>query len=166
MELFSFLENIDTIQAILLVAGLIFVIIEMFHPGFGAPGLLGIALLIAGILMTASSLFEVLVMVIILLAILGVALTFVLHSATKGRLSKTLILTDSLKKETGFSGTEDLEYFVGKEGKSITVLRPSGTAEFEGVKLDVVTDGGFIDKDTRIKIVQVSGRRIVVRSLE
>ena len=163
--LFSFVEAIGIIQALLLIAGLILIIFEMFNPGFGAPGIVGLILLAADIIFTARSFLEVLVMIIIILTILGLALTIVLHSAAKGRLSKTLILTDSLNKEEGFSGTEDLEYFVGREGVTTTVLRPSGTAEFDGIKLDVVSEGEFIPKNTRVKIKKVAGRRIVVTKM-
>ena len=89
----------------------------------------------------------------------------VLHSAARGKLSKTLILKDSLSKESGYIGTEDLEYFVGKEGIALTVLRPAGTAEFDGVRLDVVSEGDYIPKNSRVKIIQVTGRRIVVRKV-
>lgn len=163
MEFLEFLTNIGIWQAICLVVGLGLVIFEMFNPGFGAPGITGLVLLVIGIVMTAQSPFEAIILIIIILAILGVALTLVLHSATKGRLSKTLILSDSLNKEQGFSSTTDLEYFLGKEGTAITILRPSGTADFDGVKLDVVTEGEFIPANSRIKIVKVSGRRIVVK---
>ncbi len=163
--LLSFVEAIGIIQALLLIVGLILIIFEMFNPGFGAPGIVGLILLAVGIIFTARSFLEALVMIIIILAILGLALTIVLHSAAKGRLSKTLILNDSLNKEEGFSGTEDLEYFVGREGVTTTVLRPSGTAEFDGVKLDVVSEGEFIPKNTRVKIKKVAGRRIVVTKM-
>jgi membrane-bound ClpP family serine protease len=163
--LFSFVEAIGIIQIVLLIVGLILIVIEMFSPGFGAPGITGLILLVAGIVFTARSLLEALIMIVIILAILGVALTLVLHSASKGRLSKTLILSDSLNKEEGFSGTEDLEYFVGREGKTLTVLRPAGTAEFDGVKLDVVSEGEFIPKNTRVKVKKVTGRRIVVTKI-
>jgi membrane-bound ClpP family serine protease len=123
-------------------------------------------LLVVGILITASTPLEAVVMFAMLLAIVGVVLSVVLHSATKGRLSKTLILKDSLSKEAGFIGTEDLEYFIGKEGTANSILRPAGTAEFDGVKLDVVSEGEFIPKGSRIKVVKVSGRRIVVKVME
>ena len=44
-----------------------------------------------------------------------------------------------------------------------TVLRPAGTADFEGVKLDVVTEGEFIEKGRPLEVIRVEGRRIVVR---
>lgn len=165
MEVFGFLSDIQVYQVIIFIVGLIFLVIEMFIPDFGIAGGIGIVLLVIGILITASTPLEAVVMFIMLLAIVGVVVTVVLHSATKGRLSKTLILKDSLNKEAGYIGTEDLEYFIGREGISITVLRPSGTAEFDGVKLDVVSEGEYIPKGSKIKIIQVSGRRIVVKAI-
>jgi len=43
------------------------------------------------------------------------------------------------------------------------VLRPSGTADFSGIKLDVVSDGEFIPKDTTVIINKIEGHRIVVK---
>lgn len=162
----GFLDGVQIYQAVILIAGLVFLIIEMFSPGFGVSGAIGLVLLVLGIFITASSPFEALVMFIILLAILGVALTVILHSARRGRLSKTLILNESLKKESGYSSTEDLQCFVGKEGIAQTVLRPAGTAEFDGIKLDVVTEGEYIKENTKVKVIQALGRRIVVKAIE
>jgi len=165
MDLFSFLDGIQLYQIIILLLGLILLIIEMFTPGFGVAGGLGLVLLVAGIILTASTPLEALAMIVILLVILGAALTVVLHSAAKGKLSKTLVLNDSLNKEAGYIGTEDLEYFIGKEGTTLTVLRPAGTAEFDGIRLDVVSEGDYIPRNSKVKIIQVTGRRIVVRKI-
>lgn len=163
MGVLDFLTSIQLWQAIILVAGLLLVVVEMFHPGFGAPGIMGAVLIVLAVVLIANTFLEALILIIIVLAVLGVALSLVLQSATKGRLAKTLILNDSLKKESGFIGTEDLEYFLGKEGVTQSVLRPAGTADFDGVKLDVVSEGGFIPKDSTVRIIKVEGRRIVVR---
>ena len=165
MELLGFLINITLIQALILAAGIIFVIVEMFHPGFGIPGITGGLLLLIGIVMVAQTFAQGVVLILIILVILGVALTLALHSATKGRLSKILILSHTEQKESGYIGTEDLEFFKDKEGISITVLRPSGTVNFDGVKLDVVTEGDFIPVGTKVRVVKVEGRRIVVRTI-
>lgn len=159
------LSGIGWLAIMCLLAGLICVIIEMFHPGFGAPGILGSILLIVGVILYAKTLIQALVMVIIIIAILGVALTIVLQSASKGHLAKHLVLKDSLDESESFSNLGDLEYFVGSEGVSLTVLRPAGTADFNGVKLDVVSEGDFISKDTAVKIIKVEGHRIVVKQI-
>lgn len=165
MEVFGFMNDLQAYQIIIFLVGLICLIIEMFMPNFGVVGGIGLVLLVVGILITAKTPLEAVIMFVMLLAIVGAVLSVVLHSATKGRLSKTLILNESLNKEAGFIGTEDLEYFVGREGIAGTVLRPSGTAIFDGLKLDVVSESEFIPKGSRVKIIQVSGRRIVVKAI-
>lgn len=163
MNIFSFLDGMQIYQAIILVVGLVLLVIEMFTPGLGVSGGLGLVLLVVGIILTASTPFEALVMVIILLVIIGVALAVVLQSAAKGRLSKTLVLNKTLDKKSGYIGNDDLEHFIGKEGRTLTALRPAGTADFDGVRLDVVSEGDYISRDTKIKVIEVAGRRIVVR---
>ena len=59
----------------------------------------------------------------------------------------------------------DLNYFIGREGVTHTALRPAGIGEFDGVKLNVVSDGEFIAKDRPIRVQSVEGNRIVVRDI-
>lgn len=165
MDLSFIFSGLGWIAFICLIAGLLCVIVEMFHPGFGAPGILGSILLLAGVILYARTLIQALIMIIIIIAILGVVLTIVLQSASKGHLARHLVLHDSLDESESFSNPGDLEYFVGNEGVSLTVLRPAGTADFNGVKLDVVSDGDFIPKDTAVKIIKVEGHRIVVKQI-
>lgn len=165
MDIGSFIANITLVSGLCFVIGFALVIVEMFHPGFGFPGVSGAILLITGVCLTAKSLIELLIMLIILIALLCVALTIVLKSATKGRLSKILVLHESQKKETGYVGSEDLKYFVGKEGITLSILRPAGTADFDGIKLDVVSQGEFIKPDSKVKVIEVEGRRIVVKQI-
>jgi membrane-bound serine protease (ClpP class) len=48
-------------------------------------------------------------------------------------------------------------------GVALSQLRPSGTATINGQRVDVVTEGGLIERGTAIKVVAVEGARIVVR---
>lgn len=165
MDLASIIMNIGWIPAICFLVGLALVIFEMFNPGFGIPGVTGLFLLVLSIIISARSLVDALIMVLVIIIILGIAFIFVLRSATKGRLSKKLVLKNSMDKESGYVGVEDLSDFVGKEGITISILRPSGTADFDGVKLDVVSESTFVPKGRRVKVVQVNGPRIVVREI-
>jgi len=53
----------------------------------------------------------------------------------------------------------------GMRGRALTILRPSGKAEFESHVVDVVTEGEFISPDTPVAIISTDGMRVVVREV-
>ncbi len=71
-----------------------------------------------------------------------------------------LILRESLRME---AENEKLKFFLGKTGKALTPLRPAGTVDFEGVRLDVLTRGDFINKGTDVVIDEIDGKKIFVK---
>ena len=162
MDILEVFTNLSTWSVILFILGFLLVIVEMFNPGFGVPGALGIVFLIVGVIVTAETVEQGILMGVVILAILAVMLTIVLYSASKGRLSKKLILKDATDRQSGFSGTEDMRYLLGKSSKPVTPLRPAGCADLDGVRLDVVTRGEFIEKDVPVTVIEVEGNRIVV----
>ena len=54
----------------------------------------------------------------------------------------------------------------GQRGVVLASCRPSGIAEINGKRLDVVAESGFIEKDAEVEVILVEGNRIVVRSKE
>lgn len=160
------IENLPILLCFIFGIGLL--IVEAFMPGFGLPGISGIALEIVAIVLAYlwHGGLMALVMTLAILAIVAVAISLALRSANKGRLSKSpIILNDAETSDKGYRATSDMEVFVGKEGVTTTVLRPTGMAEFEGVKLNVVADGEYIPKDVKVKIDHVEGVSVVVRRL-
>ena len=166
MDFVVLLTHISPVAAVFIISGIVLIIVEMFHPGLSVPGVLGSVLLIAGIILTAKTVMDVVILLIVVLAILGIALSLVVHSATKGHLSRAMVLYDTLDKETNNPAMEDLDFFIGKEGITLTPLRPSGCADFEGVRLDVISEGDFINSKTRIIIIKLEGRKIVVSEVK
>ncbi|HEX4666853.1 MAG TPA: NfeD family protein, partial [Chthoniobacterales bacterium] len=53
----------------------------------------------------------------------------------------------------------------GMQGRALTILRPSGKAEFENHVVDVVTEGEFIAAETPVAIVSTDGMRVVVKGV-
>jgi membrane-bound serine protease (ClpP class) len=51
-------------------------------------------------------------------------------------------------------------------GTAYTPLRPSGTALIGGQRVDVVTEGPFIERGTAVKVVAIEGLRVVVRAVD
>ena len=66
------------------------------------------------------------------------------------------------KGAVGDLGVEKPELLNGT-GTALTQLRPSGVATINGQRLDVVTEGGLIERGTAVKVVAIEGSRIVVR---
>lgn len=150
---------------ICVLAGVILLIVEAFMPGFGVPGISGIILLMAGVAMTW---YEYGAMVglgttVAVLALVGVAISVSLKSASSGRLSKSdLILNDT---ETPPSENADMQLLVGKEGVVKNTLRPVGTAEFDCGKLHVTSDGEYVSEGQKVRIVRVEGTQIFVNKI-
>lgn len=165
MNVFSFIEGIETLQAVLFLLGLLLLIVEAFIPGFGIAGGTGLVLLVVGIITTARTAFEAFVMVVILILFVALMLFIILRSAKKGALSKKLILWSASRHEEGFSTTADTTSMTGKEGIAITILRPAGTGEFDGKRFDVVSEGAFIERGSNIRVIRTEGRRIVVEPI-
>ena len=150
---------------LMMIVGVVLLVVEMYVPGFGAPGISGIALLVLGFVLLKPPLAEGLLLFAILAAILCVALSVCLYSASKGRLSKSKLVLNDVAVPASVAENNDLNYFVGREGVTQTALRPAGIGEFDGVKLNVVSDGEFIGKDKPIRVQSVEGNRIVVREM-
>jgi membrane-bound serine protease (ClpP class) len=58
---------------------------------------------------------------------------------------------------------DNRDFLTGKTGRAITPLRPSGSAEIEGARIDVVAEGEFIAQDEPVIVVLDEGYRRVVR---
>lgn len=160
------LANLPILVCCLL--GLALLIVEVFMPGFGLPGIAGILLEVIGIVITYLSHggLAALGLTLAVLAIVAIVISLALRSVNKGRLSKSeVILHDTESVEDGYVATRDMEVFLGRQGVTTTVLRPTGMAEFDGVKLNVQSDGEYIAKDVAVKVERVEGSRVVVRTI-
>jgi membrane-bound ClpP family serine protease len=87
----------------------------------------------------------------------------ILGVLSKAKLRSPIILKDEQNKEKGFISSSDLKYLLGKQGVAITDLRPSGTADFDGIEFDVISEGKYISKDTRLVIYKVQGSKLIVK---
>jgi membrane-bound serine protease (ClpP class) len=54
---------------------------------------------------------------------------------------------------------------VGQEGVALTTLRPAGMARFGEKKVDVVSEGEEVERDSRVRVIEVKGNRVVVRAV-
>ncbi len=60
----------------------------------------------------------------------------------------------------------ELQSFIGKRGKTITVLRPVGVVRIEGERVDALAESGSIEADTHIEVITVYDNQVKVREVE
>ena len=153
-------------EAIILFAiGLILVAVELFMPGFGLFGLLGVAAVIGSMFLASFSTAQMLISLIIAVAVAAIV-AFVIFRYFGARLPMSkLVLTEATTSEKGYVSNVTRKELIGMKGKTLTPLRPSGSALFGSERLDVVSEGSYIDRDRNVVIVETSGSRIVVREV-
>jgi len=160
----NLIGNLPLGLCFLLGAGLM--IVEVFVPGFGLPGIMGIVFIAAGALLTGMyhGAMAAVAILLVTIAVLALFVSWVMRRASSGNLPHgALFLKDH---EELHAGQEDMQVLVGKKGVTTSVLRPAGIGDFDGVRLNVVTEGSFIERGMPIEIVSVQGTRIVVKALK
>ncbi|MBP5166133.1 MAG: hypothetical protein ILP09_02615, partial [Oscillospiraceae bacterium] len=164
MAFLTYLFEFGWVPAILLLLGIALIFVEFAIPGFGFPGISGIILIIAGVVLKARSVLEGLLLILAIILITGIGGFLFFRSASKGRLSRSkFVLKAAASRAEGFSSTEEEQTasYVGMAGIAATDLRPAGTAIIDGKKLDVVSESEYIESGSSIKVDRVEGRRIV-----
>jgi membrane-bound serine protease (ClpP class) len=130
-------------------------------PGFGVTGIAGLLMMGAACVYAWIAMGQTVGLVVCGLSFLvAVGLTvFALRSKAARR---RLVLDATLSPGDG-NYPSSVKNLVGRKGVTKTMLRPSGVATIDGCRVDVVSEGGFVEQGTEIEIVLVEGPRVVVR---
>jgi membrane-bound serine protease (ClpP class) len=159
-------------EMLLVVSGLALLAAEIFViPGFGVAGVLGIAALLSGLSLsligggaTWDFILKAVGRVIFSLLLAVVGSLVLLRFLPRLPFGKRLILATGLAAGEGYASPPETDQnWRGKGGIAVSPLRPSGIADVEGERVDVVSDGEFIEAGAQIVVSRVDGNRIVVR---
>lgn len=149
------------VPIILQLAGIMVIIAEIILPSGGllallALGLLGYSLhLVFNTISTAAGFMFVIADIIMLPVLVFVGIKLLAKSP--------VTLRKKLSSSNGvISQPPELENYLGHKGTSITNLRPSGVALINNKRVDVVSRGEYIDKNSAIVVSSVTGNQIIV----
>lgn len=153
-------------EAIILFAvGIGLMILELFVPG-GVAGIIGFIAIISSFFLASGNIAHMGISLLIAL-VLSVLVSILMVKVLGKRMKffRKIILTDSTNTESGYVSNKHRTDLIGLEGTTLTALRPSGTVQVGDERVDVVSEGSFIQKDKKVKIVKTEGSRIVVRQI-
>ena len=155
--------------SLILVLGLLLLIAELFIPSGGVLGILAAAALIGSILFAfqapaPTGTIFLLVVAIALPTVIGIGLQL----WPKTPLGRRMLLDRPTPEEIDPHDQRDYELsrLVGRVGRTITQLRPSGMTDFDGRRVDTIAEGMIIEADTLVRVVDVKGHRVIVRMVE
>jgi membrane-bound serine protease (ClpP class) len=152
-----------------LLAAEIFVI-----PGFGVAGVLGLVLILAGLglsMVGAGATWDTVgwtVGRVAISALVAIAAALVvLRMLPRLPMGRQLVLATELPTSLGYgSAPEGDRRWLGRRGTTTSPLRPAGIATIDGERVDVVSEGEFIEVGHAVVVTRVDGNRIVVRPAE
>ncbi|MFH1459084.1 MAG: NfeD family protein [Candidatus Omnitrophota bacterium] len=164
------------LDILILVIGVILLFIELFIiPGFGVFGITGIILIISGLTLSLikypltfpslqlGSALSTLGFTLIALFIFFILL---FRFFPQSKVWKHILLSNREEKNLGFEVKSIPENInIDAIGTAQSILRPSGRAQFNNISIDVTTQGDFIPKGEKIKIVRISGNKIFVEKI-
>jgi membrane-bound serine protease (ClpP class) len=159
-------------ELLLVTVGLLLLALEVFViPGFGIAGIAGIAALGGGLTLSvigAGATLETVVhaagrVALSMLAAVAGSL-ILLRLLPRLPYARTLVLDTDLDSRAGYaSAPESDRRWLGRRGVAAGPLRPAGIAVFDGERVDVVSQGDYVEAGASIEVVSVEGNRIVVR---
>ena len=165
IALHSYSTGLSIFILLIFIGGIALIGLEMFIPG-GIVGTVGVVTLVYAIIYVNKSTYYIAFILIISL-VLAVILYYVNRNVFHKKLMflDRLVLNDSISTEGGYVASESRVELLGRKLIAYTDLRPAGVAILDNEKLDVVTDGDFIEKGNKIEVIRVEGMRIVVKKI-
>lgn len=149
------------LPALVFLAGVALLILEVFIPGFGISGMLGIVFLMGSFFLVLGGGTEAVRWLLLSLG-LAVAGVYVLSKyITSTSIYNRLILKEG-NADLGVTKKNVNENLLRQVGVTITQMRPTGKIKIEEKQYDALTSGEFLEVGESIVIVKIQGGQIYV----
>lgn len=150
---------------ILQLVGILVIIAEIIIPSGGILSLLAVGVFGYSLFIVFNQVSTSAGMAFIMADI--IAIPILVYFGIKILAKSPATLRAKLSKSDGVT-SQDLQQndYLGMEGRAITDLRPSGVAIINQNRVDVVTRGEYLEKQTEIIVLAVRGNQIIVKEKE
>ena len=149
---------------VLLVVGVLGIYLEFMMPGWDSYIVfgLGIMALAAAALITVLSSNVNSFLVIGVVAVLVIGGGFTMFKLMRRKQNTSGLMLNDVDE----APQEDVSGFLGKEGKAVTMLRPAGEVDFNGVRKLASSDGPFIEVGQKVRVIHTHANKILVKAIE
>lgn len=145
----------------LIAIGILLLAIELLiTPGFGIPGIVGIASIVGAVVLAFinfGKLIGVLVLVLVII-VLGLSTILFLRSKTWRKISLSDSINSNVSPLPDESGIK-----IGDRGVAISRLAPSGKGRIGANTIEVWSQLGLIDNGATIEVIEIDGSKVIVK---
>jgi membrane-bound serine protease (ClpP class) len=158
-----------TLGLAVIVLGFILLVAELFVPSGGFLLVLSGGGIIFGIILTfqcgTTAGWLTLLGVFVALPIVVGAM---LHIWPKTALGRRFFLTAAPEDATvaALPANQELEHLKGRIGRTLSALRPAGVVDFDGRRVDTLTEGMMVAPGELVRCIDVRAGRVIVRPVE
>jgi len=166
-------------EVLLLLSGVLLLAIELFiFPGFILPGIVGVLLILAALVMAMlatpisisfstglilSAIGRLATSVLLATAMVLIAVRFLPRS----RAGMRFVLQADTAKDEGYLSYRPLEESViGSTAIAITDLRPAGKVKLDGEIRDARSERSLIEAGAKVRILRVESYELIVREIK
>jgi membrane-bound ClpP family serine protease len=153
----------------LIVLGLVLLAAELFLPTGGILFVLAVGALVVGVAMAfAESTSRGMVTLIAIFVIIPIVGPILIHYWPKTPVGKRFFLNRPDEDDTlaNMPVNLELEQLRGRYGRAVSWLRPAGTAEFDGRRIDIMSEGEMIEPGQWVRCIDVTAGKVIVRKVE
>lgn len=168
-EFLNLFDGYGLIAMIIMLFGLFLCMIEVIVPGFGVFGILGTIFTFGGMLIKiilGITILQFVSMVLLALAVAIVSVVLVVVLGKTGVIGKSSIVQEKTAIPKDYDSlTREQKKLIGKVGFAVTVFKTSGKFKFNDKIYDAVSSGEYIEKDSKVKVVEIRNNTIFVKKV-
>ncbi|HEV3118245.1 MAG TPA: hypothetical protein VGY58_14440 [Gemmataceae bacterium] len=156
---------------VLIVIGVVLLVAELFIPSHGVLTVLSLCAIAFGVMMTflygddPMTGVITLVCIFIALPVLG---GLMLHYWPRTRIGRRFFLHGPDEDATiaSMPVNTELEALRGRFGRAVSALRPAGVVDFDGKRIDTITEGMMVDPGQWVRCIDVKAGKVIVRAAD
>ncbi len=168
-EFLNLFNGYGLIAMIIMLFGLLLCMVEIIVPGFGVFGILGTIFTLGGMvvrIVLGASWVQIACMVLLEIAVMIVTILLVVLFAKIGVLGKTQVVQNKTAVPVNYEmPTREQKKLIGKVGFAETVFKTSGKFKLNDVVYDAVSNGEYIEKGSKVKVIEIKNNTIIVKKI-
>ncbi|HEX4588954.1 MAG TPA: NfeD family protein [Gemmataceae bacterium] len=157
-----------TIAYLLIVLGLALLVAELFIPTSGILFLVSSLCILGGVALTfvyGDTAVGMVTLLSVFVVVPAVA-TLMLYIWPRTPMGKRLILRDRDEATARLPVNLELEALRGRYGRALSDLRPAGTVDFDGRRVDTISEGLMVPAGSWVRCIDVRAGTVVVRQVD